>query len=103
MLLSPIELQAGRLENTTSRSMDTQNTNNKADHADTVLKNMETMLWAELLSHAGFEEALVGGAGGHASGFSRIILEHVATDLAEAHPLGLAREVARAYGVADRD
>lgn len=62
-----------------------------------VLEDMEALLWAELLSHAGFEDALVRGAGGHASGFSRLILEHVAADLADAQPLGLKHELARAY------
>lgn len=68
-----------------------------------VLGEMEALLWAELLSHTGFEDALVHGAGGHASGFSRLILEHVAADLAESQPLGLGREVARAYGLIRQD
>ncbi len=76
---------------------------NEAPISSSVLGEMEALLWAELLSHTGFEGALVRGAGGHASGFSRLILEHVASDLAESQPLGLGREVARAYGLTRQD
>ena len=56
-------------------------------------KRFEQMLWAEMLSHAGLEKSLTLGGGEAASAFSRYVVEAIAADLAETHPLGLARRV----------
>lgn len=56
-------------------------------------KRFEQMLWAEMLSHAGLEKSLTLGGGEAASAFSRYVVEAIAADLAETHPLGLARKV----------
>jgi len=52
-------------------------------------QRFEQMLWAEMLSHAGFEDALTRGGGDGASSFARFVVEAVAKDLAARHPLGL--------------
>lgn len=49
----------------------------------------EQLLWAELLTHTGLEDALTLGGGQGASMFSRYFVEAIAADLAEQHPLGL--------------
>lgn len=56
-------------------------------------KRFEQMLWAEMLSHAGLEKSLTLGGGEAASAFSRYVVEAIAEDLAESHPLGFARKV----------
>lgn len=56
-------------------------------------KRFEQMLWAEMLSHAGLEKSLTLGGGEAASAFSRYVVEAIAEDLAETHPLGFARKV----------
>jgi hypothetical protein len=53
----------------------------------------EQMLWAEMLSHAGLEKAFTQGGGEAASAFSRYVVESIARDLAEKHPMGLAEKV----------
>jgi len=53
----------------------------------------EQMLWAEMLSHAGLEKAFTQGGGEAASAFSRYVVESIAKDLAEKHPMGLAEKV----------
>lgn len=52
-------------------------------------KRFEQMLWAEMLSHAGLEKSLTQGGGESASAFSRYVVEAIAEDIAEKHPLGL--------------
>ncbi len=52
-------------------------------------KQMEQMLWVEMLSHAGLEKAFTTGGGEAASAFTRFLVEEIASDLAEKHPLGL--------------
>lgn len=49
----------------------------------------EQLLWSEMLSHTGLEEAFTQSGGEAASAFSRMIIEAIAEDLAEKHPLGL--------------
>ncbi len=49
----------------------------------------EQMLWSEMLAHAGLEKAFTQTGGEAASAFSRYIVEAIAKDLAEKHPLGL--------------
>lgn len=49
----------------------------------------EQLLWAELLTHTGLEDALTLGGGQGASMFSRYFVEAIAADIAEQHPLGL--------------
>lgn len=56
-------------------------------------KRFEQMLWAEMLSHAGLEDSLTLGGGESASAFSRYVVEAIAEDIAEKHPLGLAGSV----------
>jgi hypothetical protein len=53
----------------------------------------EQMLWSEMLSHAGLEKAFTQGGGEAASAFSRYVVESIAKDLAEKHPMGLAERV----------
>ncbi len=56
-------------------------------------KRFEQMLWAEMLSHAGLEKAFTQSGGEGAAAFSRFIVEAIAEDLAERHPLGLSARV----------
>lgn len=58
-----------------------------------IKQRFEQMLWTEMLSHAGLEKALTLGGGEAASSFSRFVVEAIAKDLAETHPLGLAEHV----------
>lgn len=58
-----------------------------------IKQRFEQMLWTEMLSHAGLEKALTLGGGEAASSFSRFVVEAIAKDLAETHPLGLADHV----------
>ncbi len=58
-----------------------------------IKQRFEQMLWAEMLSHAGLEKALTLGGGEAASSFSRYVVEAIAKDLAETHPMGLAAHV----------
>ncbi|GAB5459093.1 MAG: hypothetical protein Hens3KO_21230 [Henriciella sp.] len=53
----------------------------------------EKMLWAEMLSHAGFEDALTMNGGESASAFSRFIIDEIATDLAAISPLGFSDKI----------
>ena len=55
-------------------------------------KRFEQMLWAEMLMHAGLEEALTKNGGEAASSFSRYVVEAIAADIAEKHPLGLGAD-----------
>ena len=49
----------------------------------------EQLLWSEMLSHTGLEEAFTQSGGEAASAFSRMMIEAIAEDLARTHPLGL--------------
>lgn len=49
----------------------------------------EQLLWAELLTHTGLEDALTLGGGDGASMFARHFVEAIAEDIAKQHPLGL--------------
>ena len=60
-----------------------------ADELIDVGKRFEQLLWAEMLSHTGLEKAFTQSGGEAASAFSRMIVESIAEDLAESHPLGL--------------
>ncbi|MEQ9505265.1 MAG: hypothetical protein RLO80_03265 [Hyphomonas sp.] len=60
--------------------------------AETKLR-FEQMLWAEMLTHAGLEKAFTQGGGEAASAFSRYVVEAIAKDLAEKHPMGLTAGV----------
>ena len=57
--------------------------------SDQTSVRFEQLLWAELLTHTGLEDALTLGGGQGASMFSRYFVEAIAADLAEHHPLGL--------------
>lgn len=63
----------------------------KAGHD--IKQRFEQLLWAEMLSHAGLEKALTQGGGEAASSFSRYVVEAIAKDLAETHPMGIAEHV----------
>ncbi|MCI4643280.1 MAG: hypothetical protein MRY64_00675 [Hyphomonadaceae bacterium] len=65
----------------------------EADKVSEMGKRFEQMLWAEMLSHSGLEEAFTRGGGEAASSFSRYIVEAIAADLAETHPLGFADKI----------
>ena len=58
-----------------------------------IKQRFEQMLWSEMLSHAGLEKALTLGGGEAASSFSRYVVEAIAKDLAETHPMGLAEHL----------
>lgn len=58
-------------------------------------QRFEQMLWAEMLMHAGLEDALTLNGGEAASSFSRYVVEAIAADIAEKHPLGLSSEAAQ--------
>ncbi len=53
----------------------------------------EQLFWAEMLSQAGFAKALTKGGGEGVASFSRFLVESIAADLAERHPLGFADKV----------
>ena len=53
-------------------------------------QRFEQMLWAEMLSHAGLEKSLTQSGGESVSAFSRYVVEAIAEDIAEKHPLGLS-------------
>lgn len=61
--------------------------------ASNIGQRFEQMLWAEMLTHAGLEKAFSQGGGEAASAFSRYVVEAVAKDIAESHPLDLADAV----------
>lgn len=65
----------------------------EAKEAADIKVRFEQMLWAEMLSHAGLEKAFTQGGGEAASAFSRYVVEAIAKDLAEKHPMGLADKV----------
>lgn len=58
-----------------------------------IKQRFEQMLWAEMLSYAGLEKALTQGGGEAASSFSRYVVEAIAKDLAEKHPMGLGDHI----------
>jgi hypothetical protein len=57
--------------------------------AEEVGMRFEQLLWSEMLSHTGLEEAFTQSGGEAASAFSRMMIEAIAEDLARTHPLGL--------------
>ena len=56
-------------------------------------KRFEQMLWTEMLTYAGLDKAFAQGGGEAASSFSRYIVEAIAKDLSESHPMGLGEAV----------
>ena len=62
----------------------------------------EQMLWAEMLTHAGLEKAFTQSGGEAASAFSRYIVESIAKDIAEQHPLGFAKAAVPGQAPADK-
>lgn len=71
----------------------------EADARAEITKRFEQMLWAEMLSHTGLEDALTKSGGQGASAFTQFVIQSIAEDLAEQHPLGLnpIPEAAAAY------
>ena len=59
------------------------------ENSDESKMRFEQLLWAELLTHTGLEDALTLGGGQGASMFSRYVVEAIAADIAKQHPLGL--------------
>lgn len=59
------------------------------DARSEITKRFEQMLWAEMLSHTGLEDALTKSGGQGASAFTQFVIQSIAEDLAEQHPLGL--------------
>lgn len=77
-----------------------------ADQAGSEIgRQFEKMLWAEMLSHAGLEKSLTLSGGEAASAFSRFVIDAIAEDLAEKHPLGLdpMKGASEAYAQLDRE
>ena len=62
----------------------------KSPSEPNIALRFEQMLWAEMLSHAGLEEVLTKNGGEAAAAFSRYVVESIAADIAEKHPLGLS-------------
>ena len=58
-------------------------------------KRFEQMLWTEMLSYAGLDKAFAQDGGQAAETFSRYLIESIAADLAETHPMGLGEAVGR--------
>ena len=58
-------------------------------------QRFEQMLWTEMLTYAGLDKAFSQGGGEAASSFSRYVVESIAKDLSETHPMGLADSVER--------
>lgn len=72
--------------------------------ADDISRRFEQMLWAEMLSHAGLEKAFTQNGGEGASSFSRYLIEAIAQDISDKHPLGLGSAAsALAYGASNID
>lgn len=72
------------------------NLSSSASHSnkqEAVGQRFEQLLWAEMLSHAGFEDALTMGGGEAASAFSRYVVEAIAADLAAEQSLGLKESI----------
>ncbi|MEM5518846.1 hypothetical protein WNY37_17945 [Henriciella sp. AS95] len=71
-------------------------------HAD-ISKRFEQMLWAEMLRHTGLEDALTKSGGQGTEAFTQFVIEAIAEDMAEQHPLGLnpIPEAAEAYARLD--
>lgn len=56
-------------------------------------QRLEQMLWTEMLTYAGLGEAFTKGGGEAAGNFTRYIVESIAADMAETHPLGFGAQV----------
>ena len=63
-------------------------------------QRFEQMLWTEMLSYAGLDKAFSQGGGEAASTFSRYVVEAIAKDLAEKHPMGFGDAVDRSVAAA---
>ena len=55
-------------------------------------RRFEELLWSEMLKNAGLEKALTMNGGEGASAFSRYVIDEIASDLADKHPLGLSEQ-----------
>jgi hypothetical protein len=71
-----------------------------ASEASVIGKRFEQMLWTEMLTYAGLDKAFAQDGGQAAETFSRYVVESIAADLAESHPMGLGEAVDRS--VAER-
>lgn len=68
---------------------------------EAVQKRFEQLLWSEMLSQSGLEDALTKGGGQAAAPFARYVVEAIAKDIADMHPLGLAPETETSAGTAE--
>ena len=62
-------------------------------------QRFEQMLWTEMLTYAGLDKAFSQGGGEAAASFSRYVVESIAHDLAEKHPMGLGEKVNESMAV----
>ena len=65
-------------------------------------QRFEQMLWTEMLTYAGLDKAFSQGGGEAASAFSRYVVEAIAKDLSESHPMGLAEAVDKTIAAAQQ-
>ncbi|MBD3769935.1 MAG: hypothetical protein IE925_07275 [Rhodobacterales bacterium] len=63
------------------------------DETSDIGKRFEQMLWTEMLTYAGLDKAFAQDGGQAAETFSRYVVEAIAADLAETHPMGLGEAV----------
>ena len=89
MTIGPTALTIPTNIGSTESSLVSQKTSTETD----IGLRFEQMLWAEMLMHAGLEDALTKNGGEAASSFSRFVVEAIAADIAEKHPLGLDMDV----------
>lgn len=65
-------------------------------------KRFEQMLWTEMLSYAGLDKAFAQDGGQAAETFSRYLIESIAADLADSHPMGLGEAVDRSVAASQQ-
>lgn len=75
------------------------------DARSDIAKRFEQMLWAEMLRHTGQEDALTRSGGQGTEAFTQFVIEAIAEDIAEQHPLGLdpIPVAAEAYARLDKE
>jgi len=86
MTIGPTALTIPTNIGSTESSLVSQKTSTETD----IGLRFEQMLWAEMLTHSGLEEALTKNGGEAVSAFSRFVVESIAEDIAAQHPLGLS-------------
>lgn len=56
-------------------------------------KKLEKLLWSEMLKHTGLEASFTLGGGEGAVSFARYMVEEIAENISEAHPLEIGKKV----------